>query len=171
MTTTIATVKLTAYNMGDDATEKDFDAWVAYVSEELPERCGCRVDVDAFPFRGGPADDRIVAGDEDLQDFLAEELRYLWADWCAEGAPRAAASPAPLWVLGLVGGDAANAEDATWLDLDRGNAPEEWAALVAEDKIARFLERSGATEVSREPWDGAPFGDGASGLYTPEAAG
>jgi len=70
-----------------------------------------------------------------------------------------------LVIVGLVGGDAERADAAECIDLDRGNAPEEWCALVAEDRIGALLESSGATEIWRKPWDGAPFGDGNGGLY------
>ena len=62
--------------------------------------------------------------------------------------------------VGLVGGDASNARSAVCVDLDRGHAAEEWAALVRPKKVQALLDETGAIEVSRADWEGEPFGDG-----------
>ncbi len=65
-------------------------------------------------------------------------------------------------ILGLVGGDSDAADWALAIDLDRGNAGEDWSALVRADLVGDFLSATGATEVSRRTWDGSRFGDSVS---------
>ena len=65
-------------------------------------------------------------------------------------------------VLGLVGGDSDAADLALAVDLDRGNAVEDWLALVSADHVGEFFSATGATEVSRRTWDGSRFGDSVS---------
>lgn len=91
MTTRLPHVTLTAYNMGD-VTETDYDYWINYVCEHIDEACQFEVEVDAAPFRGGPATDRIVGGSttayEDYErqvDAIREALRALWDSFCAGG--------------------------------------------------------------------------------------
>lgn len=90
------TVKLTAYNMGDEATEEDFDKWVSFVGERIAAKCGFTVDVEAFNFESGPAEDLVTLGEaawevrDEKTATVREALEALWADWCSEGAPAAA---------------------------------------------------------------------------------
>jgi len=101
------TVKLTAYNMGGNATEGDFDAWVAYVDSimgdgrergEASDTSGVGgdvvVSVESFPFSGGPSADVVsvepsLGWDErdTIQASVEEALHALWDRWCSEGAP------------------------------------------------------------------------------------
>lgn len=76
-------ISLTSYNMGD-VTEADFDSWVAFVNERIDERCGFTVAVDGLRF-GESGDDRISGSDEE-RETIAEAVRVLWDEWCAEGA-------------------------------------------------------------------------------------
>lgn len=88
-----ATVKLTAYNMGPEATEADFDNWVEFVNERIDEKCGFSVEVDAYPFARGQASDDISVGPrggDECRGTIVEALSTLWDDWCSEGAPGAA---------------------------------------------------------------------------------
>jgi len=82
-----AAVTLTAYNMGGDATESDFDSFAAYVAEHIDERTGLDVTVDQFRFEGsGVAKDRIEAASDDDRETIQGALRGLWDDWCSSGA-------------------------------------------------------------------------------------
>jgi hypothetical protein len=86
MTTTTRTIRitLTAYNMGSDATEADFDAWAAYVNAHIDEALGITTEIDQHPYRGGPADDTIRGASEIEEE---EILTYLgttgWEAFCA----------------------------------------------------------------------------------------
>lgn len=73
--------------MGADATESDFEAWVAYVCDRMDSRVGFGVDIQ----ERGPRDiqsDAIESGSEAQQSAVAEAKAALWHDWCAAGAPR-----------------------------------------------------------------------------------
>lgn len=75
------TVTLTSYNMGD-VTEYDYLGWVEFVQDNLSDRVGTDVEVEAAPFGRGPAEDRIVPDrDDDVKGALIE----LWDDWCSFG--------------------------------------------------------------------------------------
>ena len=65
-------------------------------------------------------------------------------------------------ILGLVDGDSDATDLALAVDLDRGNADEDWQALVRGDLVGEFLSATGATEISRQTWDGSRFGDSVS---------
>lgn len=79
-------VTLTSYNMGDDATEADYDRWVAFVSKHLEERAGFGVTVGADRF-GAAGDDRISGADDEQRETLRRLLGVdLWDEWCASGA-------------------------------------------------------------------------------------
>ncbi len=83
------TVTLTSYNMGLDATEADFDGWISFVSEKLPERVSFEVEIDADRF-GTAGDDRISNADDDQRETLRDLLgNILWNEWCSAGAPSA----------------------------------------------------------------------------------
>ena len=45
-------ITLSSANMGPQATEADFDAWVAYVAREIDEALGIDAEVDQFAFTG-----------------------------------------------------------------------------------------------------------------------
>ncbi len=77
-----ATVTLTSYNMGGEATAADYDAWVRYVNEHIDERAGFTVQVDADRF-GTAGDDRISDADDAQREEIKEALRSLWDSWCA----------------------------------------------------------------------------------------
>lgn len=87
MTNQIPSVILTAYNLGQDATEKDFNQWVSYVSGKITELCGFTVEVDSFSFTGknsgGPNDDIYNASDEQ-KVIIQDALRELWDIGCAD---------------------------------------------------------------------------------------
>lgn len=80
-------VTLTAYNMGSEATEADFDAWASYVAEHIDEALDLTVEVDQHGFPGGPAEDTIQGATSDQRD---EIRRYLavdgWEAFCSSMA-------------------------------------------------------------------------------------
>lgn len=86
------TVKLTAYNMGPNATEQDFDSWVAYVTANADDADGsvfggdlC-VSVESYPFSGGPANDGVRgARNDEERERILECLAILWERGCADG--------------------------------------------------------------------------------------
>ena len=78
-----ATIKLTAYNMGD-VTEADFDAWARYVAERIDELTGLDVTIDQFRFGDG-FEDKISCEDIHLEQ-IDEVLRGLWESFCSDGS-------------------------------------------------------------------------------------
>jgi hypothetical protein len=83
------TVTLTSYNMGDNATEADFDRWIAFVDERLGTLVNFDVTVEADRF-GTAGDDRFSGADEEQRETLRTLLGVdLWNEWCAAGAPGA----------------------------------------------------------------------------------
>jgi len=102
----LPTVTLTAYNLAPGATKADFDAWTTYVTERIDGACGFVVQVDAFGFEVGPADDQIEtigdtvltvlrSADDDVTFELTEDeqrnriqdaLRFLWDNFCEPSA-------------------------------------------------------------------------------------
>jgi len=84
---TTPTVKLTAYNQGPSATEKDFDDWAIYVANNIEKACGFAVDVEQFAFTGkgqGGTDDVILDATDEQEEAIEEALRSLWESGCAE---------------------------------------------------------------------------------------
>lgn len=77
------TVTLTSYNMGLDATEADYDLWVAYVCAKIDAACGFAVCVNADPFSGGGALDLIEHADDEQREKITDVLRDLWNEGCA----------------------------------------------------------------------------------------
>ena len=68
-----------------ESTDRDFDAWVAYVSAHIDERAGFTVDVDvAWP--RDVQDDRVVGGTDEQRQAVVEAKASIWDDWCADGA-------------------------------------------------------------------------------------
>lgn len=74
----------------------------------------------------------------------------------------AAAAPAELVIALLSGGTWDHTSAAVCVDTDRGNASEDWAAVVRRDRLQELVRETGAT-LDAEPtvWDGSRFGDGA----------
>jgi leucyl aminopeptidase (aminopeptidase T) len=85
------TVTLTAYNMGADTIEADFECWCDYVDEHLGEACGFAVNVERAPFTSGPASDVISNASDEQADTIREALREFWnqADWEPGATPPA----------------------------------------------------------------------------------
>jgi hypothetical protein len=81
-----ATVRLTAYNMGPDATEEEFNAWTRYVAANIDEATGLDVTVNAFQFagRGAGGDEDEISGWETEEDreAIVEALEALWERGC-----------------------------------------------------------------------------------------
>lgn len=78
-------ITLTAYNMGSETTEADFDAWAKYVAENIDESMGFEVEsVDQFPFRGGPDKDAIEGGTGEQRVAIRDWLSVIgWEAWCS----------------------------------------------------------------------------------------
>jgi hypothetical protein len=67
--------------MGAEATEEDFDNWVAYVTDRIGKACGFEVDVSVR----GPRhvqDDRISWVDPEQRETIHEAKQSLWEQWC-----------------------------------------------------------------------------------------
>ena len=93
----MATVTLTGHNMGDAATEEDFDSYVAYVCEHIDEACGFTVGVEtATPWHSPVSDSGVItdATDEE-RETIADVLPVLWEVWCAQPLPNNAPDREP----------------------------------------------------------------------------
>lgn len=82
-------VTLTAYNMGPDATEADFDNWAAFVAERIDAACGFECEIDQAGFVGGPSRDVVADATDEQEETVREALRSIWDDWCASGTQTA----------------------------------------------------------------------------------
>lgn len=82
-------VILTAYNMGADATEADFDAWASFVAAHIDEAVGCEVaSIDQAPFRGAPARDGVSGATDEQECAIRRWLSHEgWEIFCAQAAP------------------------------------------------------------------------------------
>lgn len=85
------TITLTAYNMGPETTEEDFDAWHSYVSAHADEAVGGEnqgntpIDVDQHSFTGGPAEDTVTGGTEEQREAIRSWLAHEgWDAFCGE---------------------------------------------------------------------------------------
>lgn len=85
---TTITLHLTSDGMGNEATEADYDAFVAFVCRHIDEAAGQEVDVDAARW-GSPGNDRVTGVDRDVAAKINEAAQDLWNRWCSEGAPKA----------------------------------------------------------------------------------
>lgn len=85
------TITMTSYNMGDDATESDFDSWVNFVSDKLGGLINYEVNVESDNF-GTAGDDRIDGADDGQREELRELLGVsLWNEWCEANDAEASA--------------------------------------------------------------------------------
>lgn len=85
-------VTLTAYNMGPDATEADFDSFAALVADRIDDVTGLDVEVDQFAFTGsGQSEDRIDGATDEQREAIREALDGLWQEWCSPSAATSAA--------------------------------------------------------------------------------
>lgn len=77
----------------------------------------------------------------------------------------AAEEESELVVALLTGGTWDHSYAAVCVDTDRGNASEDWAAVVRRDRLQELVRETGAT-LDAEPtiWDGSRFGDGAGSI-------
>ena len=84
-------ITLTAYNMGAGCDEADFDAWAAWVEENLPEALtidAARIEVDQHSYRNGPSSDTVTGGTEEERDRIRSWLAVGgWDEFC--GSPEA----------------------------------------------------------------------------------
>ena len=76
-----------------------------------------------------------------------------------------AAEDSELVVALLHGGTWDHTSAAVCVDTDRGDAAEDWAAVVRRDRLQELVCETGAT-LDAEPtvWDGSRFGDGAGSI-------
>ncbi len=77
---------LTAQNMGDLATEADFDSFTALVDRRIGDLTGLDVSVETFAFVGGPGRDRVSGGEDGDEEKVREALRTCWEEWCTSTA-------------------------------------------------------------------------------------
>lgn len=82
------TVILTANNMGPYATEVGHDAWAAFVAKHIDETVALSeaIEVDQFPFGGGPDENVIIGLGIEGKALVREALESLWGRWCREGS-------------------------------------------------------------------------------------
>jgi hypothetical protein len=73
--------------MGPNATENDYDAWVAYVVAHLGETCGFDVEVIRRPDGTGLQTNDIRGGTDSERYEMAVALHNVWHQWCSDGAP------------------------------------------------------------------------------------
>lgn len=85
-----AIVTLFADGMGDNATEADFDAFVAYVCDRIDDATGLNVAVEAERY-GMAGVTRVQAETSEDEQTVRDAVQTLWERWCAEGAPGAEA--------------------------------------------------------------------------------
>ena len=80
------TITLTAYNMGPQTTEADFDAWRRYVCDHVDDALNVSVDsVDQHSFTGGPAEDTVTGGTEEQREAIRSWLAHEGRDaFCAK---------------------------------------------------------------------------------------
>jgi hypothetical protein len=81
----MVTVILGRDGLGPNATEQDFDAWVAYASQRvgLDHRLCHVVKVEARGSRGVQSD--FYIGEQETVDEARAAVRAAWDQWCAEG--------------------------------------------------------------------------------------
>lgn len=92
--TTPITVTLTAYNMGPNTKEEDFDAWHAFVCNRIDKVADIIYVgvVGQHSFAAGPAEDTITGGTEEQREAIRPWLAHeWWDDFCAEQDARAGA--------------------------------------------------------------------------------
>lgn len=80
------TITLGRDGMGDDASESDFQAWVAYVVKHI-EHLGNMTGFDCVveEHRQGDAQETRIDADDDVDDkAIWDEIESLWADFCAD---------------------------------------------------------------------------------------
>lgn len=81
-------ITLSSANMGPQATEADFDAWVAYVAREIDEALGIDAEVDQFAFTGPgfEGEDAVSGGTAEQREDVKRWLSGAgWEAFCAEG--------------------------------------------------------------------------------------
>lgn len=81
----MATVTLGRDGMGANATNADFESWVAFVSARIDAACGFEVSVKCHGRRDVQTD--AFTGDDVQCETMREAVASLWNQWCAEGAP------------------------------------------------------------------------------------
>jgi hypothetical protein len=79
-------VTLTAYNMGENVTEADYDLRFSYVASQLDYATSLDVDVHKTSFSHGPLKDLVEGCTEDQHTAVREAIDVLWDSWCSEGA-------------------------------------------------------------------------------------
>lgn len=72
--------------MGAEATEDDFDSWVAFVVARIGDACGFPVEIEKRSRRDELQNDAIVWGHHDERTTVQTAKEKLWERWCAEGA-------------------------------------------------------------------------------------
>lgn len=132
-------ITLTAYNMGA-VTEGDFDAWAAFVAENIDAAVGLEVAaVSQSPFASGPDHDVITGGTAQDREYVRTWLSVDgWARFCS-GVPAVSFEAARAW--------AREAVDSEYLieyaDAPRGADPGSRCGLADDelDEIRRILAK------------------------------
>jgi hypothetical protein len=99
----VAKIVLGRDGMGPEADDADYEAWVAYVSERIDERCGFEVEVEESRPRDVQNDKITLCGfyvegsnPTDEVEIVEDAVRVLWQDFCRDDSAwpkRTAAHP------------------------------------------------------------------------------
>jgi hypothetical protein len=84
--------------MGPNATEVDFDSWVAYVCDRIDAACGFVVEVSERAARASLQANEVRGATEDEQATIEDAKQDLWDDWCA-GKRQPAEASAREWLM------------------------------------------------------------------------
>lgn len=78
-----ATVRLGRDGLGNNADEAFFDAWVAFVTENIDEATGLDVAVKTRDVRDVQSD-IIMSKDDPTADIVGESMDSLWDQFCSK---------------------------------------------------------------------------------------
>ena len=83
------TLILARDGMGLQATEADFDSWVALVCERIDAACGFEVEVEVRR-RGDVQDNKILGAEFDARaETIHRAIERIWDEWCSGAAESA----------------------------------------------------------------------------------
>lgn len=88
-------ITLSSANLGDQATEADFDAWASYVAREIDGSLGIDAEVDQFGFTGSlfEPEDSVIGGTDEQREAVRRWLANEgWEAFCAAGGPGASSA-------------------------------------------------------------------------------
>jgi hypothetical protein len=163
-------IVLTAYNMGGDATEEDFDKWAAHAAQHINEACGVDARVEQYAFHKGTDRDFVYSDDDDIDSDRAAVVRVRnwlryggWHAWCAERreearlARAAKAKPYLLQVTGEWAGEVGGWRPAIAGTVNQtGLTDEEASTFRTHEEASLALENACLPQLTSDPHDGDP---------------